>query len=1299
MIIFVRICFDKLVFKKMADNQTKPVHRRYRVLRIILLSFLGLWAFLLTALQIVLTPSLLSGIVDKIAKEYVDGNVRYGKISASVLKSFPNLNVTIDDFAITYPHEKFAAFDSLGINGVLLKVGRNPAQDTLASFRKFSLSLNYVTLMTGKIQIRNAGIDKPRVFTHYYDSTAANWDIFKFGSDSSDADSTSEESGIPNLVLKKVSLTGQPWIVFTNQTDTVYGTVSLKRLLFNGKIAVRNLKTNRIGLKLDSMLVAGRLPSDTVALFLDGLHIKEQMDKNMAFKASAKTYLGLKGYGRIVIPLDMSGKLDFPKSKYPEIELKDFKADIASIPFNGEGKVILYDDSTFVKAKLGIDACPVSNVIDFAANSFFQGADKIKTEAVINLNAECDGYYSPHTGSIPSLNAVLSIPASKISYKGFDKEGSVKLLAKAYSSKDGKLNADISDSYLRLDGLSLKIDADASDLLADDPVYGVDADASVSLDTLVKALADSSYYVHGGVRANVRGHIRQSQMTLFNFSGADLSGSAKCDSLVIRSFKDTISAFVNKTHVTLGKKADNRLALSALIDSIDVRYKESTFVKGRGLKFTGEDAVHSFSDDGHRTEHPFIGKISALRLGLMGEDSLFVGLMNTSNTFSIAKEKQKSTKVPVLSFSSDNERVFAREGVNRLGFKNVHLSATARMNTFIRTQRKKHFLDSLQRVYPGIQRDSLLHFEMRRRFASRPMPDFLSEKDFEKQDINIRLDESMAKYIREWDLNGKLSVDEGVYITPYFPIKNEFSQITGTFTNDRIDLSNFTLKSGGSDVSASGSLTGLRRALISRGLLKLTLDIKSNKIDANELLIAYKKGSQFVETGSDAALDESVNDSEYLSKVTAAAEDTQTDSTYSMIIVPANLIADVSLQANEIDYSDLEINWLAADLAMKERCMQITNTIATSNMGDIYFEGFYSTKTKSDIKGGFDLNMVDITADKVIQLFPAVDSIMPMLKSFKGNLDCEMAATSALDTNMNFVPNSISGVMQIGGRKLSVDESGAFKKLGKVLMFKNKDVGYIEDMKVNGLIDNSTLEIFPFVLKIDRYVLAMSGKQNFDQSFKYHISVLKSPVPFRFGINLFGNFDDWKYRIGKAKYKNTNVPVFTAEIDTLRRNLVSSIHNIFNKGVELALQENSEAKGKIDKKKADVGFNPDIMTDTLGSRQMKQMDSLSNAYDHPMDSTLSARIDSLSRTATSGNQDSELDSDTTNGKLQKLFDKSMDKRDSAAEKRSARKQEIEKRRQTRKDRRAARKNKLGALSQEAEEKSLSLTERNREARQ
>ena len=139
----------------------------------------------------------------------------------------------------------------------------------------------------------------------------------------------------------------------------------------------------------------------------------------------------------------------------------------------------------------------------------------------------------------------------------------------------------------------------------------------------------------------------------------------------------------------------------------------------------------------------------------------------------------------------------------------------------------------------------------------------------------------------------------------------------------------------------------------------------------------------------------------------------------------------------------------------------------------------------------------------------------------------------------------------------------------------------------------------------------MSGLQNFDQTFRYHVSVLKSPIPFRFGINIFGSFDDWKYRIGKAQYKSTNVPVFTAQIDTLQMNLVSSIHNIFSKGVDLAVRQNENMKNAIDSSKVALGFNPDAGLDSLDRGQMKMLDSLQTAYDNPVDSVLNARIDSL----------------------------------------------------------------------------------------
>ena len=163
-------------------------------------------------------------------------------------------------------------------------------------------------------------------------------------------------------------------------------------------------------------------------------------------------------------------------------------------------------------------------------------------------------------------------------------------------------------------------------------------------------------------------------------------------------------------------------------------------------------------------------------------------------------------------------------------------------------------------------------------------------------------------------------------------------------------------------------------------------------------------------------------------------------------------------------------------------------------------------------------------------------------------------------------------------------------------MFKNRSGSTIEDMSVQGIIRDDLLEVFPFVLQVDRYTLAMSGVQHFDQNFQYHISVLRSPVPFRFGINIFGNFDSWKWRLGKALYKSTEVPVFTAEVDTLKYNLINSIHNIFSRGVDRALEQTRAMQAAIEQRKEESGVT---------------RDKLSQLPDEQVDSMLTARLDSL----------------------------------------------------------------------------------------
>jgi hypothetical protein len=75
----------------------------------------------------------------------------------------------------------------------------------------------------------------------------------------------------------------------------------------------------------------------------------------------------------------------------------------------------------------------------------------------------------------------------------------------------------------------------------------------------------------------------------------------------------------------------------------------------------------------------------------------------------------------------------------------------------------------------------------------------------------------------------------------------------------------------------------------------------------------------------------------------------------------------------------------------------------------------------------------------------------------------------------------------------------------------------------------------------------VGGTHNLDQSFNYHISVLRSPVPFKLGIDVSGTIERPRYKVAKCRYKNTFDPareqplldtklnLHTALLDILRR--------------------------------------------------------------------------------------------------------------------------------------------------------------------
>ena len=1151
----------------------------------------GIWLAIMIIVQIVLSSSILTGLINKYADQFIDGDITFGKAQVSVFRRFPKVSMTLEDFSITYPSERYDSLERAGVQGHMLYSGCADTADTLASFKEFSASIRLIPLIKGEIHIPHVNLVKPRIFAHSYDSENANWDIFKIDKD--EADTTS--GAMPVISLGHISFSEHPHIVYTDSKDTVFAMIDLARLTLDGNLKTDRLEKASIGFEMDSMFIAGRLGRDTVALGLDRLRIKEHKG-HMDFSADAKTFLATRAFGRMRVPITFNGSASFPKDTVTAVSLENFDADIAHIPIHADAEVRLHEGKTGVRANITIDGCNVQKILTEYLAGFIPEARLVETDATIGLNADINGFYDHATGALPDISASLSIPESEIKYEPFPHSVRLGLHALAQTDASGKVNIDIDKALVKTVGMQLLASAGADDIMGDDPLLEIDGTANASLDSLQTFLPDSlDLTASGRLAARIKGKARMSHLNIYNFSRADLDGFLNCNDISIDMPSDTISVAIDSIGITIGpeERASRRdpsrkfrlLALNGFVGNADATFG-TMVLDGENLRISAKNSIPE-GDDTTKVSR-FAGNLSAEKINLKDSEGTSINMDQTSNSFHMLPKKGQPT-VPLLTFTSKNKRITLITSVNRAILTDSQIKASAAMNTLERKARRQALMDSLARVYPTVPKDSLLRHMMKQR-GTREVPEWMKEEDFKKSDIDIKLDETMAKYFREWDIKGNIGVRTGIVMTPYFPLRNIIRGFEVGFDNNEVRIDSMKFFSGSSEIEAKGKLSGLRRALLRNGTMNLDLDIASDGMDANELLRAYNAGSVFNPEDMKESLEDASN-SEFFKMVTT--DTTAVSEEIELIVIPANLVADISVNASDIKYSNLDISKVTAALVMKERCVQITNTSAKTNMGDISFDGFYSTKSKKDLKAGFSLGLKDITAEKVIALMPSADTLMPLLKSFKGLLNCQMACTAQIDTNMNIITPSINGVMRIEGDDLSISDNELFRTLARKLLFKNKKEGNIDHMTVEGLIKDNVVEVFPFVLKVDRYTLAMSGLQNLDMSFKYHVSVLKSPFLIRLGIDLHGpDFDNFKFRIGKAKYKTTKVPVFTAVIDDARINLLSSIKGIFEKGVEAAISEN-EQQAAINEHKKNIGYvnAVDMELEALSEKEQAELAS------------------------------------------------------------------------------------------------------------
>ena len=199
---------------------------------------------------------------------------------------------------------------------------------------------------------------------------------------------------------------------------------------------------------------------------------------------------------------------------------------------------------------------------------------------------------------------------------------------------------------------------------------------------------------------------------------------------------------------------------------------------------------------------------------------------------------------------------------------------------------------------------------------------------------------------------------------------------------------------------------------------------------------------------------------------------------------------------------------------------------------------------RSQSKAYIDIELHQVDISKIGELIPAIDTIMPMMKTLEGVIDFGFRAITDINEDMTIDIPSMKAAISIEGVNLVLLDNETFKQASKLLMFKNKERNVIDSLGVHVVVQDSRVDVFPFEVEMDRYRAIIGGTQDINLendeltlNFKYNISIVKSPLPFKAGVDIFGDLNDLDFKITKAKLKKSDFETLSESYEAFKEKL------------------------------------------------------------------------------------------------------------------------------------------------------------------
>ena len=373
----------------------------------------------------------------------------------------------------------------------------------------------------------------------------------------------------------------------------------------------------------------------------------------------------------------------------------------------------------------------------------------------------------------------------------------------------------------------------------------------------------------------------------------------------------------------------------------------------------------------------------------------------------------------------------------------------------------------------------------------------------------INRDMDQQDMLLHWIPQGMINMKDGKLMANGNMPEVRMPELDLNFSRDEFNIVESKVFLGQSDFALKGKVSNFRDYLKEKGDLKAEFDFVSGFTDINQLM-SLTSG---------------------LGTESEVADKQEYSAAGGPFMVPRGVDVLLRTRIDGAVFAKDTLRNIQGTLAVKEGNLLLESMLFTASAAKMQLTGLYQTPRRNHIFMGLDFHLMDVEIDELLAMIPDVDTIMPMLRSFAGRGEFHMAVETYVDSAYNLKKSTLRGTSSLRGEDLVLMDGETFTEIANKLRFSKKAQNKVDSISAEFSIFRNEVDIYPFMVAMDRYKAVVSGRHNLDMSFDYHISLVESPLPILLCVDVKGTLDNLKVIPVACKYPNLYRPARRNELE------------------------------------------------------------------------------------------------------------------------------------------------------------------------